>query len=79
MTDSEAQPMPRERFAARLAKRLHGPAAEKVVAAILADADQYAAHEVEQHARPVMPTATCPPFRVPRAVGGVSELPGGEQ
>lgn len=47
------QPMTREAFEARLRMVFAGnPKAERAIARILADADAYAAHMIEQHARP---------------------------
>lgn len=54
-TEPIRQPMTRDRLAARLGRRLRGPAAERVVAAILADVDRYAAHMIETHAHPAYP------------------------
>lgn len=53
----------------------------EVAAAIVGDAGEWVAHEIELRARPVMPTVACPPFRVPRErpVASVTELPGAER
>lgn len=48
----ESGPMTFERLVNRWGKLLRGPDAPKVLAIMLLDARQYAAHMIEQHARP---------------------------
>lgn len=74
-------PMTLERFAARTARRIHGPGADQVVAAIVADARQLMAYGIEYYAHPRYPWLD--------RIGGagtpagdeeaVTELPGAER
>jgi hypothetical protein len=81
--DPAAPRMTLERFAARTARRFRGEGADRVAAAIVADAKQLMAYGIEEHAHPRYPwvdraeDAGTPGEREHPAP--VAELPGAER